>query len=116
MKSSAGGPCRRLSWQMAACGAVALASACTLFGCHRKPSGGTQPSHNPAPAPSPATSGSVAQAVNDATQPYWSPAHVLVLPNSPDPVDREALNHLIEANGGKCGIREVAPGVYARLE
>jgi hypothetical protein len=108
------------SWRLMACGALALSAAFTQAGCHRKASGGgSHPGPAPSPAdttPAPASSGSVAHAIESATEPYWSPSHVLVLPNSPDPVDRDAVNHLIETNGGKCGIREVAPNVYARLE
>jgi hypothetical protein len=114
----ASGPNRWLTWQAKAVGALALLSTFTQFGCHRKPSGGTQPSttSNPSTPAPPATPSSVADAVNKATEPYWSPAHVLVLPNSPDPVDHAALNEAIAKNGEKCGVREVAPGVYARLE
>src|SRR5580658_1596304 len=82
----ASGPNRWLTWQAKAVGALALLSTFTQFGCHRKPSGGTQPSttSNPSTPAPPATPSSVADAVNKATEPYWSPAHVLVLPNSPD--------------------------------
>jgi hypothetical protein len=99
--------------------ALALASAFTQGGCRRSRSGGGGSHPDPAPAPpadTAAPAGSVAKAIENATQPYWSPSHVLVLPNSTDPVDHDAINHLLETNGGKCGIREVAPNVYARLE
>jgi hypothetical protein len=115
MRSDAGGTRRWISWQMAACGALAISSMFTQMGCHRKPSGGSQPASTSSPVADPSSS-SVAQAVNSATEPYWSPAHVLILPNSPDPVDHSALNEAIEKNGSKCGVQEVAPGVYARLE
>jgi Papain family cysteine protease len=108
---------RWLSWQAKAVGALALASTLTQLGCHRKPSGGTPAPTVDPPAPSPSTSSAtVAGAVNKATEPYWSPDHVLVLPPSTDPVDHAALKEIVAKDGEKCGLREVAPGVYARLE
>jgi hypothetical protein len=99
---------------------VAIAATLAQFGCHGKPSGGNHsaPPSNSTPTPAPASSpvsGSVADAVEKATEPYWSPQHVLVLPNSTDPIDHEAIKELAK-NGGKCPISEVAPGVYARLD
>jgi hypothetical protein len=86
-------------------------------GCHgNRSSGGDQPAAPNSPTSSDPGGGSIAEIVAKATEPYWSPAHVLVLPNSTDPQDNKALNELIAKQGGKCGLREVADGVYANLQ
>jgi len=106
MRNAAGG----LFGQGVAVGVLVLASVMAA-GCHRKPSGAPEPrgSSSPAtpaePPPSPA-----------AGRPYWSPAHVVVLPQSGDPIDLKGLAENYEKNKDKCGMREVAPGVWAHLE
>jgi papain like protease len=118
MTKVASGARRRLSRRRLACGTLAVASVlATQVGCHGKgTSAGSEPSPSPvSTAPSP-TEGTVAQAIANATEPYWSPDHVLVLPNSLEAQDNKALNELITRQGGKCGLREVAEGVYATLQ
>jgi hypothetical protein len=85
-------------------------------GCRGKHSSGGTQHEDPVPIQPVPTGSSIAEIVAKATEPYWSPAHVLVLPNSTDPQDNKALNELITRQAGKCGLREVADGVYANLQ
>src|SRR5580692_9325127 len=116
MKSFTQGDRRRLGTHRWAWGTMALASAlAALAGCSQKKhgSGGAEPSATSSP---PSTGSSVAQVVARATEAYWSPDHVLVLPPSSDPQDNKALNDLVTRQGTKCGVREVAEGVYASFQ
>ncbi len=51
--------------------------------------------------------------------PYWSPSGVLVLPHPADLVNVKVLADIVQKNllGGRvCGLREMAPGVFVRLD
>jgi hypothetical protein len=110
MRNGAG----RLFGQGVAAGALALASVFVATGCHRKPSGAPQPKGSSSPvAPVPNENPTPPSAGGGA---YWSPAHVVVLPQSGEPVDLKGLAENYEKNKDKCGMREVANGVWVRLE
>jgi hypothetical protein len=96
-----------------AVGALALAS---IFagGCRRKPSRAQEPKGSPSPAASTPGESPASPAAKGGA--YWSPAHIVVLPQSGDPVDLKGLSEAYEKNKDKCGMREVAPGVWVRLE
>ncbi len=96
---------------VAACALVSVIAG----GCHRKPSGGTEPKASSSPTvPSPPNEPPPSPAAKGG--PYWSPAHVVVLPQSGDAVDLKGLAENYEKNKDKCGMREVAPGTWVRLE
>jgi hypothetical protein len=117
MRKAAGGDWSWLSGQTLAWSTLALASVfAAQVGCHGRSSGGAQPSPTPASTTPSSSGSSMAQVVANATEPYWSPAHVLVLPPSTDPQDNKALNEVIAKEGSKCGLREVADGVYASFQ
>lgn len=53
------------------------------------------------------------------TVPYWSPSRVLVLPHPSDLVNLKVLADIVQRNlqGGRtCGLREMAPGIFIRLD
>jgi hypothetical protein len=118
MGNSADGGRLWLSARIATCGTIVLWwCGCAEIGCHRKASGGVAPRATSAPpAGSRAAESSAVHMANRAPDAYWSPAHVLVLPNSTDPTDDDAIKGILEKSRGKCGLREVAPGVWAHLE
>src|SRR5580692_4205680 len=101
-----------LSIRAETCGVLVLSAALSQMGCHRKRSGVVPPRATSTPT---ATAAPPSTA-DRADEPYWSPAHVLVLPKSTDAVDDMAARDVVEKAGGKCGLREVAPGVWVRLE
>jgi Papain family cysteine protease len=48
--------------------------------------------------------------------PYWSPERVLVLPGSNEPLNVPFLQQLLKAKPEGCGVTEVAPGQYVKID